>query len=720
MREEKESRVISPAGPTKPLPYPYRNRTFSPPFLLYVPTSYRLYRAVTFFHPIMLLHCPQQYDHHTLSPHYQSFDIRSDPHPRSPNSPLATPFLLTHRPSQHHLHSMQTPQPQSENPTVRIHQSTPSPGHGVQSNDNQSMLAQAAFLGNDWGNEGLPAAGYLDPPPRKAGGFHKRLSSVSTVSSAGPPSPHDHTSPFCRVVNSDSLHYSPLDDLDCASTPPQHQFPKSLPTPVCTPTSNTFMPPGYQNTVPSQENTRYSAPAIRRIHSAAAEDDTSSFAFSGPHSASSMSHDSPATPHTNYDAEFEDKNIARGEEFYPDMDRRMHGYLPLDLGYPQSAAFSQAMQDVFPDQVYSNPPTQNFSQQSQPNMPHTSSHLSPYRNINMFANRLQAANQDHMAQRTHSPVASGARVRSPFKPYNHMQELVDDATPGNRMVAVRPAMIRPSEASSAQKSVSPKELTLDKPETDEADTAPLFSPRFDQPSSYGERRQDANMPVFGDQNGMYNRQAFSAAPPPVPQRYPFVSGRRRPQSSVQSDPDQVPEFAPPMISMETTVEEGASEPSSSQQSSQQPSGQTQRPEDTSSDSGTYTCTYHGCTLRFETPAKLQKHKRDAHRQPSPSTGPTSAPAGPTNLGLRNSQAGPHKCQRTNPSTGKPCNSIFSRPYDLTRHEDTIHNARKPKARCHLCTDEKTFSRNDALTRHMRVVHPDVDWPGKARRGKGRV
>lgn len=138
---------------------------------------------------------------------------------------------------------------------------------------------------------------------------------------------------------------------------------------------------------------------------------------------------------------------------------------------------------------------------------------------------------------------------------------------------------------------------------------------------------------------------------------------------------------------------------------------TKRPSDTSSDSGTYTCTYHGCTLRFETPAKLQKHKREAHRQTM--AGQNNEVA--SSLALRNSQAGPHKCERINPSTGKPCNSIFSRPYDLTRHEDTIHNARKQKVRCHLCTEEKTFSRNDALTRHMRVVHPEVDWPGKQRR-----
>ncbi len=74
------------------------------------------------------------------------------------------------------------------------------------------------------------------------------------------------------------------------------------------------------------------------------------------------------------------------------------------------------------------------------------------------------------------------------------------------------------------------------------------------------------------------------------------------------------------------------------------------------------------------------------------------------LAMRNTEAGPHRCDRINPSTGKPCNSIFARPYDLTRHEDTIHNARKQKVRCALCVEEKTFSRNDALTRHMVRIH----------------
>jgi hypothetical protein len=146
----------------------------------------------------------------------------------------------------------------------------------------------------------------------------------------------------------------------------------------------------------------------------------------------------------------------------------------------------------------------------------------------------------------------------------------------------------------------------------------------------------------------------------------------------------------------------------------------QRPATTSADGGTYTCTYHGCTLRFDTPALLQKHKREGHRQAHGLGGPRrseSVSPGMTST-LLNSQAGPHRCDRINPSTGKPCNTIFSRPYDLTRHEDTIHNARKQKVRCDLCTDEKTFSRADALTRHYRVCHPDVEFHGKQRRRGG--
>ena len=122
----------------------------------------------------------------------------------------------------------------------------------------------------------------------------------------------------------------------------------------------------------------------------------------------------------------------------------------------------------------------------------------------------------------------------------------------------------------------------------------------------------------------------------------------------------------------------------------------------------YTCTYQGCTERFNTTAKLTQHKRDGHHQHI---------ANSARGDNRVTQAGPHRCERINPSTGKPCKSVFNRPYDLTRHENTIHNARKEKFKCQLCTEEKSFSRNDGLTRHMRVVHLEVDFPGKTKRGQ---
>lgn len=125
------------------------------------------------------------------------------------------------------------------------------------------------------------------------------------------------------------------------------------------------------------------------------------------------------------------------------------------------------------------------------------------------------------------------------------------------------------------------------------------------------------------------------------------------------------------------------------------SGTLQRPDDMSANSGTYSCTVHGCTQRFPTASKMSKHRREAHRHGTPMNRDTS---------VRAQHQGPHRCTRINPTTGKPCNTIFSRPYDLTRHEDTIHNTAREKVRCEICKDEKTFSRHDALTRHKKVKH----------------
>jgi hypothetical protein len=121
-----------------------------------------------------------------------------------------------------------------------------------------------------------------------------------------------------------------------------------------------------------------------------------------------------------------------------------------------------------------------------------------------------------------------------------------------------------------------------------------------------------------------------------------------------------------------------------------------KPSESKANRGGYTCTVSGCTQRFPTTNKMAKHRREAHRQTTP---------GSRGDGIAKSHhPGPHRCIRNNPTTGKPCNTVFSRPYDLTRHEDTIHNTQREKVRCEICNDEKTFSRQDALTRHKKVKH----------------
>lgn len=120
-----------------------------------------------------------------------------------------------------------------------------------------------------------------------------------------------------------------------------------------------------------------------------------------------------------------------------------------------------------------------------------------------------------------------------------------------------------------------------------------------------------------------------------------------------------------------------------------------KPSESKANRGGYTCTVSGCTQRFPTANKMAKHRREAHRQTTPGNRGDGV--------ARSHHPGPHKCTRINPTTSKPCNTIFSRPYDLTRHEDTIHNTHREKVRCEICNDEKTFSRQDALTRHKKVI-----------------
>lgn len=107
------------------------------------------------------------------------------------------------------------------------------------------------------------------------------------------------------------------------------------------------------------------------------------------------------------------------------------------------------------------------------------------------------------------------------------------------------------------------------------------------------------------------------------------------------------------------------------------------------------------TLSFEKEAKTfdpSKFQEDHHQ--------TAAEISATNPN--------HQCDLINPMTEEPCNKQFSRPYDLIRHQETIHASKKKIFRCVICEGRfnggqgngklKTFSRGDALSRHIKVKH----------------
>jgi hypothetical protein len=425
--------------------------------------------------------------------------------------------------------------------------------------------------------------------------------------------------------------------------------------------------------------------------------------------ASSVASDSPATPAE----EPEEQRRQRGEdsEF---LERLLSdsGLQFLDDAVLGSTVpkLDRTLTDALQDELY-NPnlvitratPSQNTMSQSN----------------EIFAQTIQAANSQHLSA-LQSPISATSRNQSPFRQGSPLAMATHDFPPAftsahqlreqNKAYNARAAqqqMGRSIDTSTPQ-TISPKDAMLEFHEAEGEHNFPLFPQQhantFDMEASMT-KAMSQSQPAFDslplDTNFNYLNSSQLSSGIQVPQQYPFISQVRQ-QSSVPSLSNG--SLATSRVgSAETGLESHNSSP--------------QRPTSTSADGGTYTCTYHGCTLRFDTPALLQKHKREGHRQTN-GLGATrrsdSASVGMTSSFL-NSQAGPHRCDRINPSTGKPCNAIFSRPYDLTRHEDTIHNARKQKVRCDLCTDEKTFSRADALTRHYRVCHPDVELHGKHRR-----
>ncbi|KAI4730257.1 hypothetical protein E4T49_01725 [Aureobasidium sp. EXF-10728] len=491
-------------------------------------------------------------------------------------------------------------------------------------------------------------------------------------------------------------------------------------------------------------------------HNSTYNEDIPDFAHSSRHSVSSKGQDSPSTPQPRSSSDHDNderpplfKMPTNGEEV-PDLDLfERYLYMSSLPDYKANAPrveLNRTESAAFADELF-NP---NNSDSLQPPTVHTNNNtnmLSPHRNL--IDERLRTAN----SIRSQSPIGDVSRERSPFRQNSPFAAPAAQnfKSPGPFLATAADSRRQQREEASARewmshqpklrreptKTMSPKDALLDFTDSEGSDM-PLFADTL--PSGYNFAASSMAAPptnVAGFRASSSDQSStgsttFNFLPPqqPVMPGNPYAPAHYRP-TDFNTEP--TPDFPAHLATMESSMSEG---PGASSQGSMT-AASVSRPQHTTADTGSYTCTADGCYQRFDSAVKLLKHGRDAHptRQSLSSTGTaTSSPeedrrssspaAAPGNLGSsmtaaalaeRNSQQGPHKCTRINPSTGKPCNSIFSRPYDLTRHEDTIHNRQKQKVRCQYCREEKTFSRADALTRHMRVVHPEIDFHGK--RGK---
>lgn len=124
----------------------------------------------------------------------------------------------------------------------------------------------------------------------------------------------------------------------------------------------------------------------------------------------------------------------------------------------------------------------------------------------------------------------------------------------------------------------------------------------------------------------------------------------------------------------------------------------------------YACRAQDCNKTFDRAGERKKHER-IHQPPE--TWPHCCP-GCNKRFLERKDLVRHSMSHSGddaynqPWACASCNLCFMRIDHLLRHEDNRHARTRRNIRCNHCADEKTFPRNDMLTRHIRVVHPEVN------------
>lgn len=132
------------------------------------------------------------------------------------------------------------------------------------------------------------------------------------------------------------------------------------------------------------------------------------------------------------------------------------------------------------------------------------------------------------------------------------------------------------------------------------------------------------------------------------------------------------------------------------------------------------CPIYHCELVSKSQDEYLRHLRETH-----GTSPENLQQFLVNLKIdeqsiraRNAvPAGtPHHCPHTKrDQPNVPCDSSFSRPYDLTRHIATVHGVIVSPWMCNHCDPPQVLSRRDAMHRHLEKSHREV-WDDMVARG----
>jgi hypothetical protein len=512
-------------------------------------------------------------------------------------------------------------------------------------------------------------------------GNHNRDSSLSSLGSLGPTSPYPHSGITPRIAiadagteeaGADAFHG--LADYPHEALWSENNYAIDSKTPLI---ADAWEAQGAQG----HHSIPFGAPAVAQRQRVELSVAAVPNIRHGAESVASSGRDSPSTPAMGEPIE-KGRRMGGEREYLNRLDPHITQMLecssPSLPAFPHVPKLERSITDACQDTIYSGnmsvgsaaPPNHDFS-------------LS-----NRFSSVLEAANTKHLNA---GQPGAGYRGSSPFRNGSPLAPTHGHEYPrATHFHMVPPAMHAMHDASpttagpsGTPQTISPKDAMLEADHLDDGQYS-LFH-ALPTPSYGGQDHfmRDVHAPA-GVTHLPYGTNPGQAVR--VPQHYPFMPGPIHANHA---------SHAGGAVGTERILEQPQMALRQEQAVAPAPA-----PGTAVDDGGTYSCTYHGCTLRFNTQKDLQTHKREGHR------GGGAARRGDRRESQQ-TQNGPHTCTRINPSTGKPCMVHFSRPYDLTRHEDTIHNISKKKLRCPVCTEEKLFSRRDALNRHYKVCHEEL-------------